>query len=114
MGNGKSMPSDTVHDIINFLPLLKGPYKERDCARIHNKGTQPEQVRGDSCKFTTDHANILGSFRDLDICDLLYGCIESHIIQVGSQVVHAIGLGHKLLMVLVISILLHTMVLISD
>src|SRR5690625_7736346 len=79
MGNGKSVPPDTVHDIINLLSLFEGPDKERDSPGIHHKSTQPKQMRRDSCKFTPNHTNILGSFRDLNICNLLYCCTEGHV-----------------------------------
>src|SRR5690625_4993532 len=72
MGNGKSVPPDTVHDIINLLSLFEGPDKERDSPGIHHKSTQPKQMRRDSCKFKNNNKNILVSIRVLKYSYLLY------------------------------------------
>ena len=97
VADGEAHAGDFVKNGIDVLALAEGEHEHGNGPGIHDHGAEPEQVGRDAGQLAGDGADVLGPLGDLDAYEFFDGQTQGHVARIGGEVVHAVGVGHELL-----------------
>ena len=114
VGDGEARARDLVEDGVDLLAVLERPQEDRQRAGVHHHRAGPQEVAGDAGELTADGPEPLGALGGLDAGQLLDREAPRHVVRVGRHVVHAVRVGHELLVGLHLGQLLDAAVQVPD
>jgi len=114
--DGEPRAADELEDVHELLAFAEGVHQERvaDAGCVHDVRAQPDKVRGETLQLGADDPEHLGARRNLHPHQFLDCQGIAQVVGHGRDVVHAIGVGQKVLVADRLALLLEAGVQIPD